>query len=75
MTEYETNYKEQLFQEIEAIPIEYLPILLSIVRLYRQSVVLNPADETFRQGWKEALAGETLPLAELWEGITDGRSG
>lgn len=50
MSEFRTTYTEQLLQEIEAIPMEYLPILLNIVRLYRQSVVLNPADETFRQG-------------------------
>jgi len=63
---YQTAYKEQLYREIEATPGEYLPALLNIVRAYRQSVVLNPADESFRQGWKEALCDETLPLAELW---------
>jgi hypothetical protein len=29
-------------------------------------VVLKPADGSFRQGWKEALRGETPPVSELW---------
>jgi hypothetical protein len=67
--EFELTYKEQLHEEIEAMPGEYLSTLLAIVRLYRQSIALKPAGESFRQGWKEAMSGETLPLSELWEGI------
>ncbi|MBK8987255.1 MAG: hypothetical protein IPM39_14450 [Chloroflexi bacterium] len=69
MINYPIVYKEKLLQEIEATPEEYLPTLLNIVRSYRQSVSLNPADESFRQGWQEALAGETMPLDDLWAGI------
>lgn len=36
---------------------------------FRESVTLKPAEASFRQGWKEALAGETRPVSELWEGI------
>jgi hypothetical protein len=36
---------------------------------FRESVALKPAEASFRQGWKEALAGETKPMSELWEGI------
>ncbi len=25
--------------------------------------------ETFKQGWHEAMSGETLPLSELWQDI------
>jgi hypothetical protein len=32
-------------------------------------VALKPAEASFRQGLKEALAGETRPVSELWEGI------
>ncbi len=67
--EFEIMYKEQLQEEIEATPDEYLPALLAIVRLYRQSVVLKPAGDSFRQGWQEALSGQTFPLSELWRGI------
>jgi hypothetical protein len=66
MTVYQTLYTEKIEQEIQKTPDEYLPMLLEMVRLFRQSVALKPADESFRQGWKEALKGETLPISELW---------
>lgn len=69
MAQSQMVYKERLYQEIEATPEEYLPALLNIVRLYRQSVSLNPADVSFQRGWQEAMNGETLPLSDLWVGI------
>ena len=30
---------------------------------------LKSAEECFRQGWHEAMTGQTIPLSELWEGI------
>jgi len=62
-------YEEQLVREIKATPKEYLPNLLQIVRLFRESVALKPAEASFRRGWQEALTGETRPVSELWEGI------
>lgn len=62
-------YERQLIREIKGTPEEYLPNLLQIIRLFRESVVLKPAEASFRQGWKEAMAGETRPVSELWEGI------
>jgi hypothetical protein len=62
-------YEKELIREIEEIPHEYLPNLLQIVRLFRESVVLKPAEDSFRQGWKEAMAGETRPVSELWDDI------
>jgi hypothetical protein len=62
-------YTEQLIHEIKDTPEEYLPILLEIVRLFRESVTLKSAEASFRQGWKEMLADETRPVSELWEGI------
>ncbi|CAD6493718.1 MAG: hypothetical protein LAKADJCE_00567 [Candidatus Argoarchaeum ethanivorans] len=38
-------------------------------RLIRESVVLKPAEDSFRQGWKETMAGETRPVSELWDDI------
>jgi hypothetical protein len=64
-----STYAEQLVREINEMPEEYLPILLEIVRLFRESITLKPAEASFRQGWKETLAGETMPVSELWEGI------
>ncbi|NKQ37767.1 MAG: hypothetical protein HF973_19415 [Chloroflexi bacterium] len=69
MAQYQLVYKEQLYQEIEATPEEYWPALLNIVRSYRQSVALNPAGESFRQGWQEAMQNNTLPVSELWDDV------
>ena len=60
---------DAVMQEIEQTPPEYLPNLLQIVRLFRESVTLKSAKESFRQGWHEAMTGQTIPLSELWEGI------
>jgi hypothetical protein len=62
-------YEEQLVREVRGMPEEYLPNLIQIVRLFRESVELKPAEASFRQGWKEALAGETRSVAELWKDI------
>ena len=55
----------------EETPQEYPPNLLQIVRLFRESVMLKPAEDSFRQGWKETMAGETRPVSELWDGIVE----
>ena len=69
MGEKFSAYQEQVADEIKQIPEEYLPNLVQIVRIFRESVSLRPAEDSFRQGWKEALAGETRPVSELWDGI------
>jgi len=37
----------------------------------KEHVEVRPpvAAESFRQGWKEAMRGETLPIDRLWDGI------
>ncbi len=62
-------YEEQLMREVRGMPEEYLPNLIQIIRLFRESVELKPAEASFRQGWKETLAGETRPVTELWKGV------
>lgn len=64
-----SSIAKELLQEIESTPEEYLPALLEIVRGFRHGILLKPADESVRQGLKEALSGETLPVSELWKGI------
>jgi len=59
-----TAVSEQLMQEIEKMPPEYLPNLLQLVRLFRESVTLKPAEANFRQGWQEATTGQTQPVTE-----------
>jgi hypothetical protein len=62
-------YEEQFAREIRETPREYWPNLLQMVRLFRDSVTLKPAEASFRQGWQEAMTGQTRPVSELWEGI------
>jgi hypothetical protein len=62
-------YEEQLVREIQETPREYWPNLLQLIRLFRESVTLKPAEASFRQGWQEAMEGQTRPVSELWEGI------
>jgi hypothetical protein len=62
---------KELLHEIKATPEEYLPALLEIVRGFRHGIQLKSADECLRQGLKEALSGETLPVSELWKGLDD----
>ena len=56
-------------QEIKATPDEYLPTLLNMMRIFRKSITLKSANESFKQGWDEAMSGETMPVHELWSGI------
>jgi len=63
------TYEEQLVREIHEMPKEYWPNLLQLIRLFRESVILKPATASFRQGWQEAMTGQTRPVSELWESI------
>ncbi len=69
MTTYPSTYSKRINKEIRETPEEYLPALLAMIRLFRESVTLKPADESFLQGWKEALNNEVLPIEHLWDGI------
>ena len=61
--------QQQLLAELEGVPEEYYPFLLQMIRNYRESVLLQPAAESFRRGWEEVQNGDTSPVARLWEGI------
>ncbi len=62
-------YTEKISQEIDKTPEEYLPALLEMIRLFRETVTLKSAELSFRQGWGEAMHGELLSIDDLWEGI------
>ena len=64
-----SKYEEELIKEVRETPEEYYPNLLQIVRLFRERVVLKPAEASFRQGWQEAQLGQTKPVSELWKDI------
>ena len=69
MSNYQAAYTNLLVQEIKATPGEYLPALLNMIRLFRESITLKPAEHSFQQGWQEAMTEETMPIDELWDGI------
>ena len=64
-----TQILQLTIQEVQQTPQEYLPSLLQIIRIFRESVTLKSAEESFRQGWEEAMTGDTIPVSELWDGI------
>lgn len=66
-----SGFREKVIQEVEKTPAEYLPNLLALIRIFRESVELKNAEDSFVQGWKEAKNGETRPISELWEGLDD----
>jgi len=69
MSEKLLSLEELLVREVQHTPAEYWPNLLQLVRLFRETVTLNPAEQSFRQGWQEAMSGQTQDVAHLWEGI------
>jgi hypothetical protein len=64
-----SDKRQQVLAELEGLPEEYYPFLLQMIRNYRESVLLQPAPDSFRRGWQEAQAGDTLPIDRLWEGL------
>ncbi len=64
-----TIARQQVLEEVERVPREFMPALLKMVRAFRESVALPTAENSFRQAWQEARRGEARPLSELWEGI------
>jgi hypothetical protein len=64
-----TIYRKQVLAELEAVPEEYLPFVLQLMRTFRESIALKPATDSFRQGWHEAQRGETSEVETLWDDI------
>ena len=58
------------FDEIEQTPEEYRPLLLRIVHSFREGVTVLPsAEDSFKEGWQDVLAGNTHSVDTLWDGI------
>lgn len=65
------DYTKRLNEEIQHVPEEYLPALLTIVHSFRESVSLPSAAESFEAGWKDLQTGNTHSIDTLWDGIDD----
>ena len=46
-----------------------LPADEEAIDVVRKRTELPSAEQSFREGWRAALLGETIPVSELWEGI------
>ena len=62
-------YRDEILEELEKVPAEFVPALLKLMRVFREGVTLPPAEESFRHGWAEAVSGQTRPISELWDDI------
>lgn len=71
MTIKNSLYQNQVLEELDKIPVEFMPSLLKLVQAFREGVTLTSAEDTFHQGWKEALTGEVHPISELWDDQED----
>jgi hypothetical protein len=69
MSVLQSDRQQELLAELKGLPDEYFPLLLQLIRTYREGVLLRPAADSFRRGWEEAKGGETSPVDRLWEGI------
>lgn len=58
---------EGTWEEILAQSAKFADRRVRIIVLAEEP--LKSAEDCFRQGWHEAMTGETVPLSELWEGI------
>lgn len=44
-------------------------VILSENEEVQDEELLESAPESFRQGWYDAMTGNTLPVSQLWQGI------
>jgi hypothetical protein len=65
--------KDQVFTLIDQLSLnEQQEVLQYLVEKTREDLDDTPDDiviEGLRQGLKEAMSGQTIPLSQMWEGI------
>ncbi|MBD2150233.1 hypothetical protein H6F44_08895 [Pseudanabaena sp. FACHB-1277] len=65
--------KDQVFTLIDQLSLnEQQEVLQYLVEKNREDLDDTPDDiviEGIRQGLKEAMSGQTIPLSQMWEGI------
>ena len=64
-------HRARLIEELDKIPAEFLPSLLKLLEAFREGVTLPSAEESVRQGWKEAVSNQTLPVSGLWDDLDE----
>ncbi|MGG6270254.1 hypothetical protein ACQ4M3_35385 [Leptolyngbya sp. AN03gr2] len=54
------------------LPSENLPDrLVQSLSRFEQIISDKIARDAIREGWKDAMTGRTIPIAELWDGLDD----
>lgn len=61
------TYLEQIQQELNQTPIEYLPTLLTIIHNFRESACLDSVATGFSISWQKMLRAECHPIDTLWD--------
>ncbi|PZV18881.1 MAG: hypothetical protein DCF20_02160 [Pseudanabaena sp.] len=65
--------KDQVFTLIDQLSLnEQQEVLQYLVEKTREDIDDTPDDiviEGIKQGLKEAMSGQTIPLSQMWEGI------
>jgi len=65
--------KDQIFTLIDQLSLnEQQEVLQYLVEKTRENLDDTPDDiviEGIKQGLKEAMSGQTIPLSQMWEGI------
>jgi hypothetical protein len=63
--------------ELPQLPIVSLTSAVKVILLVeepfktKEDLELSNATESFREGWSDLLAGRTIPVSQLWNGLDD----
>lgn len=67
------NEKGQLFLDkpltVDKLTRVRVIVLLSEDKESQDEELIESPQESFRQGWHDAMTGNLLPVSQLWEGI------
>jgi hypothetical protein len=71
MQTYINTYYQKAINDIQSIPVEYMPNLLKIINIYKNNISNNTPQQSLEIAWKEANMGNTLPIENLWNDLDD----
>ena len=63
------KYRDQVLTELDAVPEEYLPFVLHVMRSFRETITLKSAEGSFRQARQELRSGDIHPIDTLRDGV------
>jgi len=51
--------------------VEVIVLIQEEIEIDEDDTPVEVIKENFRQAWSEAMSGQTIPAAEIWDGIED----